>query len=207
MQDSSASRKFSPTAWLFGFTIVAVFLLSFKEPRAFIAMPLCVHDASASADAAYVMSGGPASFERLLAASDLFHQDRVGEIILLNEQQSSTFNFILQRSETRIERCISYLMMRGVPRDRISSIQPSLSTTLGSLREARGITEQRRDLTSLVVVTSPIHTRRCKLAFERSLPSHVKLKLHAASSPTESDEIFSPIWIEYMKLFLYYMVA
>lgn len=190
-----------------GIWALTTFLLTFSQIRGLVVYPLFVHDPDAAGEAAYVMADGPASYERLVAASDLYHMDRVPRIILLNETQSSGYNFVEHRSESRVERCANFLMLRGVPRDQISWIDADDSTTMGSLREARGFAKQASELQRIVVVTSAPHTRRSRLAFRRSLRPEVQVDVYSASEPFHSAEVHSPIWVEYVKLLVYYFVA
>ena len=45
------------------------------------------------------------------------------------------------------------------------------------------------------------------LAFRRSLPANVKVIPYAATTFENSYEIYHPIWIEYLKLLVYYVIA
>ena len=182
-------------------------IFSFRQPRAWLSRPLYVHDPDARAAIAYVMSGGPASFERLLAASDLYHTERISSIALENDTQPSCYNYLKNKSESRSDRCIAYLMMRGVPEDRIKLVPKCSSSRFGSLREAQSVAKDLGRIENLIVITSPTHTRRTELAFIRSLPKNIKVHIYAASDLAGSDEIFSPIWIEYLKLAAYFFIA
>lgn len=187
--------------------LLLVVLPSFKQSRALLAWPLYIHHPDASAELAYVMSGGPASFERLLAASDLYHTEKISEIAIENESHTSSYNYLTNQSESRSDRCVEYLVMRGVPRDRVRLIPPRSSSRFGSLREAQNVAQAINHLDQLIVITSPAHTRRSELAFKRSLPNTVDVRVYAASDLTGSDEIFSPLWIEYIKLAVYIIIA
>lgn len=189
-------------AWM-TFTI----LISFPVVRGIFAYPLYEHDTRAAGDAAYVMAGGCPYMKRLRAASDLYHWERVSRIIISNETRSAGYDFVLRRSETRAERAIDYLMLHGVPRDSITMVDADEAATFGSLSEARAVAKAESDLKRLVVVTSAPHTRRSGLSFRRSLPAGVDVQVYAASELQHSAEIHSPIWVEYVKLAVYYFVA
>ncbi len=188
---------------------LTTFLLSFSPVRAFVAAPLIVHDDDAAGEVAYVMADGPASWERLRAASDLYHWERVKRIIVLNEQEGSGYNFVLRRTETRAERVTDYLKLYGVPAEAITTIDEGNQSMFGSLNEARLFAAQEKDVESLVVVTSPVHTRRSVMSFRRSLPERVNITSYAAGEgeASHSAEIHSPIWIEYAKWIVYWFVA
>ena len=185
---------------------IVTFALSFSAARAILAYPLCLHDKDASAEKAYVMADGGAYWERLRAASDLYHQNQVQQIVILEEERIDGFDFVSSSLESRRARAISYLGWLGVPEESISSVPVNNSTWLGSLSEARGIAEQFPELTSIVVVTSAAHTRRSKLSFQRAMPN-ATIQVYAASDPHHSIEIHCPLWMEYCKLVLYFFVA
>lgn len=186
---------------------VTTFALSFPPIRGFVAIPLYENDSRAEGDVAYVMAGGLPYLKRLRAASDLYHWERVQRIVISNEKGPSGYNFKLRQSQSRAERAIDYLELHGVPRERISLLESDANATFGSLSEARAFANSEKDLGSVVVVTSAPHTRRSGLAFRRSLPPTVRVQVYAASIPRHSSEIHSPLWIEYAKLVVYYLVA
>jgi uncharacterized SAM-binding protein YcdF (DUF218 family) len=181
--------------------------MSFSAVRGVVVYPLLEHDPKASGDAAYVMAGGAPYYERLRAASDLYHMGRVPRIMILDEQQSAGYDFSLRRSRRKVERAIDYLALYGVPREKIRTVRVEGSTTFGSLSEARAVAREEPALQRLVVVTSAPHTRRSGLCFRRSLPDDVRVQVYSATEPSHSGEIHWPIWIEYVKLVVYSVVA
>ncbi|TWU44357.1 hypothetical protein Q31b_18930 [Novipirellula aureliae] len=186
--------------------IATTVLMSLPVVRSIVAYPLQVHNGDASGDAAYVMADRHAYWERLHAASDLYHLKRIPEIILLNETETSSYNFVENQSETRVERAIGYLGWLGVPPEKISLIEPQENAWFGSLSEARAVAEKYPDLERIVVVTSAAHTRRSQLCFRRAT-GKTDVQIYAASPLKMSAEIDAPIWIEYIKLIVYAVVA
>jgi uncharacterized SAM-binding protein YcdF (DUF218 family) len=181
---------------------------SFRSVRALMIYPLYVHETGARGDAAYVMADGYAYWARLRAAADLYHMNRVPRIYILSESFPAGYDFVGDRLETQTERAIRYLDWQGVPREAISRVPVHGSTTFGSLSEARSFAHLRLpDLRDCVVVTSAPHTRRSRLSFARSLPTDVRVHPYASSGPHSSEEIFYPIWLEYVKLFVYFFIA
>jgi uncharacterized SAM-binding protein YcdF (DUF218 family) len=177
--------------------------------RHLLSAPLIVHDEAARGDAAYVMQGGLTSEERLRAAADLYHMGRVPRIYLLRDDDRSYYSFIERRSMTRTEWTIAYLGWLGVPRDRVSLIADDRSALFGSLHEAALAHDALpAEVRRLVVVTSPVHTRRSGLAFRRRLgPGGVEVVTYAAIDWSLSAEAFAPLWLEYLKLAVYAVVA
>lgn len=173
-----------------------------------LSAPLIVHDEHARGDAAYVMAGGLASEERLRAAADLYHLGRVPRLFLLRDDGRSYYSFTERRALSRTEWMLAYLGWLGVPPDRITLVADQGGSRLGSLHEADLMraalpAEVRR----LVVVTSPAHTRRSGLAFRRRLDPAMQVTTYAAIDWALSAEAFAPLWLEYLKLALYAVVA
>lgn len=177
--------------------------------RHLLSWPLIVHDPDARGDAAYVMQGGLASEERLRAAADLYHMGRVPRLVLLRDDNTSYYSFTERRSMTRTEWMLAYLAWLGVPADRITVLTDDPSQRFGSLHEANLARDALGpDVKRLVVVTSPVHTRRSGLAFRRRLgPDGVQIVTYAAVDWALSAEAFAPLWLEYLKLAVYAVVA
>ncbi len=192
---------------LLGLWLCSTVVMSFRSVRGFVALPLFAHNANAFGDAAYVMADGYAYWERLHAASVLYHTNRVPRIIILDEQESIGFNFVHQELETRVERAIAYLGLLGVPAEKITAVCVETDATFGSLSEARAVARSEPHLERVVVVTSAPHTRRSQLCFARSFPKNVHIDVFSASEPMSSAEIDAPLWIEYCKLVVYYFCA
>ena len=189
--------------------LLTTVLLANTAVRAVISYPLFVHQADATGEVAYVMAGGGDPYrERLRAAADLYHMKQVERILILAESQSAGYNFVKGKTDTRLERATDYLQkMEGVPESVIQSVPESENAWFGSLSEARGVARYHPDLESIVVVTSAPHTRRSGFCFRRSFPGQTKIQVYAASPPIASEEINSPIWVEYAKFLVYFFVA
>ncbi|MGB7329173.1 MAG: ElyC/SanA/YdcF family protein [Rubripirellula sp.] len=204
--ESRRARRWRLAFWLSWFVFAIIgFATSIPTVRGWLIAPLHVHDAAAQGDVAYVMADGPAVWERLRAASDLFHEDRVSQIYLLREDELSSFNYVRHQKESRLQREIDYLGLFGVPADRIESVEVDRNDWLSSRSEAVGLARKLRSPTRIVVVTSSPHTRRSQLCFRRAFGPDDKIAIYAASEPSESSETFSPIWIEYAKLLVYWI--
>lgn len=172
-----------------------------------LSAPLIVHDAEARGDAAYVMQGGLASEERLRAAADLVHMGRVPALYILSDDHRSYHSFTENRALNRTEWALAYLGWLGIPRERIHVVQDGPGA-FGSLHEADLVTAALpATVQRLVVVTSPVHTRRSGLAFRRRLPATIAVTTYAAIDWSLSAEAFAPLWFEYLKLAVYSVIA
>ena len=184
-----------------------VVLPSFKPVRALLTVPLYLSEEDPKAEAAYVMADGHAYWGRLSAAADLYHLRKVDKIIISHEQTLAQYNFKKQKNELLFERAIDYLIWQGVAAEAIETIPVDHSGNLGSLSEARQLVKFKPNLSSVVVVTSAPHTRRSLLCFERNAPEQWKIAIYSDSEPIDSPELFEPLWLEYVKLIVYYVTA
>ncbi|OYP33062.1 hypothetical protein CGZ80_19295 [Rhodopirellula sp. MGV] len=153
------------------------------------------------------MADGPAYWERLIAASDLYHMHRVEQIYVLEELQSSGYNFVRRANDTRVQRAIDFLSDRGVPLDVIRTVPLHQATWFSSYDEAVGVSNLPRQFESVVVVTSAPHTRRSTLCFHRVFDSRATIATFAATPADGSVETHWPIWIEYVKLAVYWLAV
>ncbi len=195
-------------ALIAGCWVVMVALPSQRNVRGWLCLPLYMHQEDARGDVAYVMAGGFAYFERLRAASDLIHMHRVSEIYLLDEQQSVGFDFVQHRLQPKVEQAKAYLGLLGVPSECIHVVPEFPNALMGSLSEAQMFAAHLPDAVSdVVVVTSAPHTRRSLMCFQRSLRLSVTVQVYAASEPSQSSEVYMPLWHEYLKLLVYFIFA
>lgn len=188
--------------------MVMVALPSQRTVRSWLCLPLYIHDDDAQGDVAYVMADGYAYLERLRGASDLFHMHRVDDIYLLDERQPSGYDFVQQRLQTKADQATAYLGLLGVPRERIHHVPELANAWMGSLSEAQMFAANLpASISKVVVVTSAPHTRRSGLCFRRSLPKTFVVQVYSASPPSQSAEVYMPLWHEYLKLLVYYIYA
>lgn len=192
---------------LIGLWLVGSLLLSFATVRGLLVQPLYVHDNDARGEIAYVMADGFAYWERLHAASNLYNMKRVPRIVILDERELSGYSFVRERSEPLVEKAIAFLEWHGVPRDSIVTVPEDPSTLFGSLHEAQAVAREMPELKQVVVVTSASHTRRSQLCFRRAFPDDVSVQIYSPASPRQSWDVRSPLWIEYLKLAVYYLAA
>jgi len=196
--------------YVFSFAACLLILMavsSSSSVRSWLAEPLVLHEENARGDCCYVLAGGCALWERLDAAADLVQTGRVGSIILMKDNTLGQFSYKANTSWTRTQWAADYLAWRGIAADRIRWI-PQSEGFLGTLTEARAVAKYLpKSVRTLVVVSSAPHMRRSVLAFRRSLPAVVRVVPHAATSFAMSCEMYNPIWLEYLKLLVYFMVA
>jgi uncharacterized SAM-binding protein YcdF (DUF218 family) len=187
--------------------LVLVALPSFSVMRGILALPLLAHQDDARGESCYVLAGGGALWERLAAAADLYHLHRVKRILVMQDSHRSSHRFTAGVSWNRTQWALDYLAWLGIPRDRISLVK-EVDGMFGTLAEARSLSLNLPAGTKqLVIVSSAPHMRRSILAFRRSLPTSVTVVPYAASPFATSHELYHPLWIEYVKLLVYFVVA
>ena len=199
----------SPKRIAFTAVVVVVFVLLSSLPtvRGWLAAPLVENDGNARGDACYVFAAGGALWERLAAAADLVQMGRVPRIILMRDDAMGPYSFKDRRNLSRTGWAMDYLAWRGVPPGRIV-LMPQAAGLFGTLTEAGALARVLpAKVKRLVVVSSAPHMRRAMLAVSRSLPGDVQVIPYAATSFKQSYEMFAPIWLEYLKLAVYAVVA
>jgi uncharacterized SAM-binding protein YcdF (DUF218 family) len=186
------------------FTLLIFMILpTIPVVRAWLAAPLIVTDNAAAGDACYVLAAGNAIWERLAAASDLYHMKRVPMVILMQSGETGPYNFPAQSSWNQTQWELEYLVSRGVPKENVVTIETG-EGFFGTLSEARVVARTLPpEVKKLVLVTSAPHTRRSLLIFKRLLSANVQIIPFAATTFETSAEMYDPLWLEYLKLFVY----
>lgn len=202
-----ATRSIGWVAIAVALWLLLVAFPSVPSVRAWLAAPLVVQNTHARGDACYVLAGGGSLRERLDAAADLVQMGRVPLILLMRDDRRGQYSFKAKTSWTGSQWATDYLAWRGVPKEWIVLL-PQVDGLFGTLVEARAVAKPLpKNVKSLVVVSSAPHMRRVVLAFKRSLPADVSVVPYAATSMENSFELHHPIWLEYLKLLVYYLVA
>jgi uncharacterized SAM-binding protein YcdF (DUF218 family) len=192
-----------PLVTILIFWVALVMMPSIPRVRSILAAPLVVTDENASGEACYVLAAGNAIWERLAAASDLYHMKRVPKIIIMSNNDTSHYSFPAHASWSGTQWYVEYLSWRGVPKENIQIIE-EVKGPFGTLNEARNIAKiLPPNAKRLVLVTSAPHTRRSLLAFKKSLPPGLTIIPFAATNFEASAEMHHPLWLEYLKLLVY----
>jgi uncharacterized SAM-binding protein YcdF (DUF218 family) len=132
---------------------------------------LIVREPLAGADALVVMAAGTSTYtDRLFHAVELFRSGKGARVLLTDDGQRGYWSRELQRNPTSVERAARVIEHAGVPRDRIE-VLPGIMN--GTIDEARAVKRHAttHGLRSLLVVTSPYHSRRAVWTFRHVLRS------------------------------------
>jgi len=136
------------------------------------ASSLIVSQPLARADALIVMAGGASAYgERLHHAVGLFRSGQGTRVLLTDDGQRGYWSRELQRNPTSVERAATVLERAGVPRDRIEILPGIVRGTIDEARAAKRYATTH-GLRSLVVVTSPYHSRRALWTLRHELRGH-----------------------------------
>lgn len=129
---------------------------------------LIVEKPLASADAIIVLSGSAAYKDRTRKAADLYTQGISSRVFLTDDGERSGWSRSEQRNIPYVELAKRELEAHGVAAESIEILPGEVS---GTDDEARRLAARvdRAPLTTIIIVTSPYHTRRSLLVFERIL--------------------------------------
>jgi uncharacterized SAM-binding protein YcdF (DUF218 family) len=129
---------------------------------------LVVSEPLASADALVVMAGAPVYTDRIQHAAALFRSGRALRVLLTDDGLKRAWSRELQRNPSSMEQGLAALERGGVPRDRVE-VLPGI--VHGTIDEARAVKRyvSATGVRSLVVVTSPYHSRRALWALKHEL--------------------------------------
>jgi len=165
------------------------------------------------ADAIVVLSGSAAHVERAQLAAQLYHRGLAPKIILTNDNQQGGWSEVQQRNPFYFERSRDQLLASGVPQQAIEVHLEPVSSTYDEAQVVRSA-QREYQLASIVLVTSPYHSRRALWTFRRVLaPSEFEIGIEPTGFSTNSPppanwwlhlKGWQIVPIEYAKL-LYYI--
>jgi uncharacterized SAM-binding protein YcdF (DUF218 family) len=132
------------------------------------ARSLIVRAELAHADALVVLGGSSAYVERTRWAARLFSEGRAPEIILTDDNERGGWSSEQQRNPLFVERAFAELCRAGVPAEKIV-VLPLPQAAPGTYDESLTLREHAttHGLRSLLVVTSPYHSRRALWTLRR----------------------------------------
>lgn len=164
---------------------------------------LIVADPLQPADAVVVLSGGER--ERVVYAAGLFNEGYADWFVATNMKHDLPGVRVLYGELVRQE-----AIWQGVPQERILIAPGILETTYEEALAVRELA-QEQGWSSLLLVTSPYHTRRAQIAFRDAfrdtgiavIVRPVNGHWYRADSWWKSRDGLRETWTEYLKLLLY----
>jgi uncharacterized SAM-binding protein YcdF (DUF218 family) len=166
------------------------------------------------ADALVVLSGSGSYEERTHLAAELFAAGRAPLVLLTNDGGQGGWSEEEQRNPPFVELEEAELVRSGVPAERVEKLMRPVGSTF---EEAVLLREQAeaRGLRSLVVVTSPYHSRRALWTLRRVFRgSGIELGLYSPPAGQQSPRPFTwwlhpmgwrAVAAEYPKLVYYWL--
>lgn len=144
-----------------------IFILGWGIIAWVAARSLIVHAELASADVIVVLSGSSAYRERTQKAAELYTQGRAPLVLLTNDNARGGWSSAQQRNPYFVERATDELIRLGVPAEKIRVVPGVVSSTRDESELLRNYAREQR-FRSVLVVTSPYHSRRALWSFRRS---------------------------------------
>ena len=131
----------------------------------FLAKALVVEKPLGHADVILVLAGSSAYVERTHKAVLIYEQGVAQKIVLTDDGEQAGWSQKEQRNPSYVELAKRELVTRGVPDDAIKILEPKVA---GTLDEAKVVYKFALDncWKSLLIVTSPYHSRRALHTFE-----------------------------------------
>jgi uncharacterized SAM-binding protein YcdF (DUF218 family) len=173
---------------------------------------LVVEHTPSKSDLIVCLAGG--NIERGLATADCYQKGLAPKIFISPEEPPDSIELLKSRSieyPRTIDLFVDLMLKLGVPRSAILIGEKPSGSTAGEARIVRELLD-REGYRSIILVTSPTHTRRSFLTFSRILGSDIRIQL--VPSPYSK---FNPedwwkqrkyarevLW-EYQKLAYYYL--
>ena len=184
------------------------------QPLAWLAArALIVQAPIPSADALVVLSGSAAYIERTHKAAELYRQGRAPVVLLTDDQTRGPWSSALQTNPYFVDRARDELIKEGVPAEQIRIVPGSASGTHGEMEILQQYATAQ-GLRSVLLVTSPYHSRRALRTFRQGFAGTgviVGLETASAGIQTPSpafwwvrEEGWRTIGGEYVKLVYYW---
>jgi uncharacterized SAM-binding protein YcdF (DUF218 family) len=199
-------RRWAPRAAL---ALLAWWLLAWGAARLLI-----VRADLARADALVMLSGGSFYAERVRHTADLFAQGRAPRIILTDDGIQGPWSFEKERNPSYAEIEAEELQRAGVKAENIEIVPQQVSSTYDEAVRVRDYA-QAQGLQSVLVVTSPYHSRRALWVWRRVFrESGIRVGLDPAPTGQQSPSPATWWWhwrgwlsvaFEYPKLVYYWL--
>lgn len=192
--------------------IAAVCVLALAVLASPIARFLIVHAEPSHADVVVVLSGASVYEERIRHGIAMLREGRVRSIVLTNDGRRGRWSRRRQANLTSTERAKDAVLDAGIPEPRLITLPQRVNSTYDEAVAVRGFAE-KDGIRSVLVVTSPYHSRRALWVFRRVLePAGVKVGI---DSPLPGEQSPRPgtwwlsragwrsVALEYVKLVYY----
>jgi uncharacterized SAM-binding protein YcdF (DUF218 family) len=134
----------------------------------FAAEHLIVEQPIERAEAILILGGSAAYIERTQKAAQLFKDEIAPKIFLTNDGTKAGWSKKEQRNPPYVELAEQSLIGQGIPKKNIE-ILPTITKSTQDEANLLVKTAKERNLKSILLVTSPYHTRRTLWTFEKTM--------------------------------------
>jgi uncharacterized SAM-binding protein YcdF (DUF218 family) len=190
----------------------AAFLLALVIFAGPIARFLIVRAEPSGADVVVILSGASVYDERIRHGLSVFQEGRAQTIVLTNDGLRGRWSRRRQANLTSVERAKDAVIDAGIPERHLIVLKPRVNSTYDEALTVHRFAEEA-GIRTVLVVTSPYHSRRAMWIFRRVLePAGVRVGI---DSPVPGDQSPRPgawwlsrigwqsVALEYVKLVYY----
>ena len=180
-----------------------------------IARFLIVRAEPARADAVVVLSGARVYDERIRHGISVLSEGRAQSIVLTNDGLRGRWSRRRQANLTSTQRARDAVLDAGIPERRLIVLPPRINTTYDEAVAVRGFAE-KAGIRTILVVTSPYHSRRALWVFRRILnPAGVEVGIESPAPGELSPQPgrwwltrtgWHSVALEYVKLVYYWIM-
>ena len=146
------------------------------------------------ADAIYVLSGSAVYDERTIAAAELYRTGLARKIVVTNDGEQSGWQESIRRNPYSWEWERASLLTAGVPDADIEVLYAPIVKGTHDETDLLAKIAAERDWHSVMIVTSPFHTRRALWAASRSI-SRQQLNLEIGIFPANKENLTRNWWL------------
>jgi uncharacterized SAM-binding protein YcdF (DUF218 family) len=152
-------------------TVALVLFLAWIFFAWFLANHLIVEKALERADAILILSGSGVHLERSQKAALIYKQGVAPKILLTDDGERAGWSSVERRNPKFVELTRNNLIAAGVAPEHIEILPGQVSGTIDEVEVLRRKIEQT-GWKSVLIVTSPYHTRRSLWIFDKVLNNH-----------------------------------
>lgn len=186
------SKTYSKRFYLLS-TIPLIVLLFFiiVLPRA--GSWLIREDKLLKSDAIVILMGNIS--DRIMQVADIYNRGFAGRFIIVEENMSG-IEFLQKRGATLIsnsEQARNIAIELGIPKDSIVLLPGSATSTQMEALVVREYIKQNPEIDTLIIVSSPSHTRRAGMIFQKALEK-VNPKICLITSPSKYNSFTGNGW-------------
>ena len=181
------TRSFKFTSISLLLFLVWIFLAPFLAERLIVEKPL------KRADAIVILGGSSVYLERARKAARLYKDGIAPKIFLTNDGTEAGWSKMEERNPPYVELAKKSLIEQGVPAENIE-ILPGIVESTHDEANLLAETARKRNLKSLLIVTSAYHTRRAFQSFRKVFEDNsLTTEIGIESSPT-GEQTPAPIY-------------